>query len=86
MKGLAAVAARLTGLAVLAILAVSCAAYSAAASPSIDTHVVSGFAGPVTAPPRALDVDLSSGSSALRPVRCAAGGPGMRCWVTLSLK
>jgi hypothetical protein len=86
MKGHAAVAARLLGLALLAIVAVAPAAYSASASSSVDTHLVSGFSGPVTAAPRALDADLSSGASSLHRVRCAAPQAGMRCWVTLSLK
>ena len=79
---------RLVGLTAIALVAVSPAAYSAAGS-TPDARPADGasaFAGPVTARPRALDVDLSTSGGTLRPVRCTATTPGTRCWVSLSLK
>lgn len=40
-----------------------------------------GFAGPVTAAPRALDVDVESTGAPLRGVRCVGAAPGTACWV-----
>lgn len=78
---------RIAVLAVIAIAAVTPAAYSSASSSrTVAQPAGSGFAGPVSARPRALDVDLSTSTSTLHPVRCASALPGTRCWVTLSLK
>ena len=78
---------RIAALAAVAIAAVAPAAYSSASS-SVDRQPVadSGFAGPVHARPRGLDLDLASSASTLRAVRCASAAPGTRCWITLSLK
>ena len=84
MKGLTAVAARLIALALLALVVVATAAHSVAAG-STDgapgTAITSGFAGPVTAPALALDVDRSASLGTLRRVRCAVPLQGMRCWL-----
>jgi len=78
---------RIVVLAVIAVAAVTPAAYSSASSSRTDVEPVgSGFAGPVSARPRALDVDRSSSTSTLRAIRCASALPDTRCWVTLNLK
>ena len=78
---------RIAVLAAVAIAAVTPAAYSSAsASADHGPAAGSGFAGPVHARPRPLDTDLGSSTSTLQAVRCAAGLPGTRCWVGLTLK
>ena len=88
MKVLSAAVGRLLGLAAIAIVSVAPAAFSSADATTVDrpAAVGSGFAGPVTARPHALDIDRSSSAATLRPVRCATTLPGTRCWVSLSLR
>lgn len=89
MKVRSAAVGRLLALAAIAIASVAPAAFSSAAdATAVDRSaaVGSGFAGPVTERPHALDVDRSSSAATLRPVRCATTLPGTRCWVSLSLR
>lgn len=74
---------RLLALTVLATtLATGVSLSSADASGTSVAHVVSGgFAGAVTARPRALDRDVESSATHLRVVPCAATVRATVCWI-----
>lgn len=65
-----------------AAVAVLASALCAAGASGSDVQAPrSGFDGPVTAAPRALDRDLESSGTPLRSVACVGAPAGTTCWI-----